>query len=95
MTHGAAGGAQTYRMDDGVIEEFYRSNNHSEHVIRKLTGPNQTWEIGRVSMETIRYIWEIGRKQITTEYEKPLSLICFVNEFPKTKRQKYPQYTSE
>ena len=30
------------------------------------TGPNQTWEI--------------GRKKITTEYKKLLSLICFVNE---------------
>ena len=45
------------------------------------TGPNQTWEF--------------GREKITTEYEKRLSLICFVNEFPKTKRRKYPQYASE
>ena len=29
-------------------------------------------------------------EQITTEYEKLVSLICFVNEFPKTKKGKYP-----
>ena len=30
-------------------------------------------------------------KKITTEYEKLMSLLCFVNEFPKTKRRKYPE----
>ncbi|KAK2163179.1 hypothetical protein LSH36_84g06012 [Paralvinella palmiformis] len=35
-THGAAGGAKTYRMDDGVVEQFYRSNNHSERIMRKM-----------------------------------------------------------
>ena len=59
-----------------------------------FTGPNQTWEIGRVSMKTRRYVGNREEK-ITTEYEKLLSLICFVNEFPKTKRRKYPQYTAE
>ena len=38
---------------------------------------------------------EIGRKKNTMEYEKLLNLLCFVNEFPKTKRRKYPQYISE
>ena len=58
------------------------------------TGPNQTWEIGRVSMITRLYVgkWE---EKITMEYEKLLSLLCFVNAFPKTKRRKCPQYTSE
>ena len=32
-------------------------------------------------------MWENGR-QITTEYAKLMSLLCFVNEFPKTKRRK-------
>ena len=72
-----------------------------------VTGPNRRgksgglawkqggmWEIGRVSMKTRRYVGEREVK-ITTEYEKLLSLLCFVNEFPKTKRKKYPQYTSE
>ena len=58
------------------------------------TGPNQTWEIGRVNMKQ-GGMWEIGKKKITTEYEKRLSLICFVSEFPKTKRRRYPQYTAE
>ena len=40
-------------------------------------------------------MWESGRKKITTEYEKLLKLLCFVNEFPKTKRRKYLEYTSE
>ena len=57
------------------------------------TGPNQTWEIGRVSMITRRYVGKREGK-ITMEYEKLLSLLCFVNEFPKTKQRKY-QYTSE
>ena len=30
-------------------------------------------------------MWDIGRKKITTEYEKLPSLICFVDEFSKTK----------
>ena len=34
-------------------------------------------------------------EKITTEYENLVSVLCFVNEFPKTKRRKYPQYTSE
>ena len=58
------------------------------------TGLKQTWEIGRFSMITRRYMGKLEEK-ITTEYEKLLSLLCFVNEFPKTKRRKYPQYTSE
>ena len=43
-------------------------------------------------MKTRRYVGNREEK-ITAEYEKLLSLICFVNEFPKTKRRKYPQYT--
>ena len=35
-------------------------------------------------------MWEKGRNKITTEYEKLVSLLGFVNEFPKTKRRKYP-----
>ena len=35
-THGAPGGAKTYRMDDGAVEQFYRSNNHSERIMRKM-----------------------------------------------------------
>ena len=58
------------------------------------TGPNQTWEIGRVIMKTRRHVGNREEK-ITTEYEKLLSLICFVDEFPKTKQRKCPQYTSE
>ena len=61
---------------------------------RVYTGLNQAWEIGRFSMITRRYVGKQEEK-ITTEYEKLLSLLCFVNEFPKTKRRKYPQYTSE
>ena len=45
-------------------------------------------------MITRRYVGKREEK-ITTEYEKLLSLLCFVHEFPKTKRRKYPQYTSE
>ena len=45
-------------------------------------------------MKTRRYVGNREEK-ITTEYEQLLSLICFVNEFPKTKRRKYPQYTAE
>ena len=45
-------------------------------------------------MKTRRYVGKREEK-ITTEYEKLLSLLCFVNEFPKTKLRKYPQYTSE
>ena len=59
-----------------------------------FTVPNQTWEIGRVSMKTRRYVGNREEK-IPSEYEKLLNLLCFVNEFPKTKWQKYPQYTSE
>ena len=58
------------------------------------TGLNQTWAIGRLSIITRRYVGKREGK-ITTEYEKLLSLLCFVNEFTKTKRRKYPQYTSE
>ena len=54
-----------------------------------LTGLKQTWEIGRFSMITRRYVGQREEK-ITAEYEKLLNLLCFVNEFPKTKRQKYP-----
>ena len=43
-------------------------------------------------MITRRYVGNREEK-ITTEYEKLLSLICFVNEFPKTKRRNYDQYT--
>ena len=39
-------------------------------------------------------MWKIERTKITTEYEKQLHLLCFVDEFPITKRRKYPQYTS-
>ena len=53
-----------------------------------------TWEIGRVSMKTRRYVGNREEKN-TTEYEKLLKLLRFVNEFPKTKQRKYPQYTSE
>ena len=59
-----------------------------------VTGPNQTWEMGRVSMTTRRYVGTRENK-ITTEYEQLSSLICFVNQFPKTKWRKYPQYISE
>ena len=45
-------------------------------------------------MKTKRYVGKL-EEQITTEYETLVSLSCFVNEFPKTKRRKYPQYTSE
>ena len=40
---------------------------------------------------------DVGNREekITTEYEKLLSLIYFVDEFPKAKRRMYPQYTSE
>ena len=58
------------------------------------TGLKQTWEIGRVSMKTRRYVGKREEK-VTTEYEKLVSLLCFVNKFPRTKRRKYPQYTSE
>ena len=54
-------------------------------------GLKQTWEIGKFSMKTRRYVGKREEK-ITTEYEKLVSL-CFVDEFPKTKRRKYPQYT--
>ena len=59
-----------------------------------ITGPNQTWEIGGLAGKQ-GGMWENGRKKITMEYEKLLSVICFVNEFPKTKQRKYPQYTAE
>ena len=39
-----------------------------------LTGPNQTWEIGMLSMITRRYVGKREEK-ITTEYEKQLSLL--------------------
>ena len=45
-------------------------------------------------MTTRRYVGNREEKN-TTEYEKLLNLLCFVNEFPNTKRRKYPQYTSE
>lgn len=35
-THGPPGGAKTYRMEEGVVEQFYRSNNHSERIMRKM-----------------------------------------------------------
>ena len=57
-------------------------------------GLKHTWEIGRFSMITRRYVGK-REDEIITEYEKLLSLLCFVNEFPKTKWRKYPQYTSE
>ena len=60
----------------------------------EYTGPNQTWEIGRVSMITRQYVGKREEK-ITMEYEKLLIVLCFDNEFPKTKRPKYHQYTSE
>ena len=44
----------------------------------------QTWEIGRFSMETRRYVGKREEK-ITTKSEKLVNLLCFVNEFPKTK----------
>ena len=65
---------------------------------KEYTGLKQTWEIGRVSMKTSmktrRYVGKREEKN-TTEYEKLVSLLYFVNEFTKTKRRKYPQYTSE
>ena len=57
------------------------------------TGLTQTWEIGRFSIKTRRYVGKREEK-ITTEYEL-VNLLCFINEFPKTKRRKYPQYASE
>ena len=58
------------------------------------TGLKQTWEIERVSIKTRRYVGQLEEK-FTMEYEKLVSLLCFVNEFPKTKRRKYTQYTYE
>ena len=60
-----------------------------------IHGAQTDVEIRLLRMITRRYMWESGRKKITTEYEKLLSLLCFVYEFPKTKQRKYPQYTSE
>ena len=45
-------------------------------------------------MITRRYVGNREEKN-TMEYEKLVNLLCFVNEFPKTKWQRYPQYTSE
>ena len=45
-------------------------------------------------MKTRRYVGNREEK-INMEYEKLLNLKCFVNEFKKTKRRKYPQYTAE
>ena len=56
-------------------------NTHNRHT---FTGLKQTWEIGRFSMKRRRYVGK-REEQITTEYENLVSLLCFVNEFPKTK----------
>ena len=52
---------------------------------QSITGLKQTWEIERFSIITRWYMY-VGKREekITTEYEKLRSLLCFVNEFPKT-----------
>ena len=66
--------------------EVIHLKDHEGTVVETLevTGLKQAWEIGRFSMTTRRYVGKREEK-ITTEYEKLLRLLCFVNEFPKTK----------
>ena len=83
--------------DLSTMETYYKMKQFEDLITVQTyayTGLEQTWEIWRVSMKTRRYVGKL-EEQITTEYEKLVSLLCFVNEFPRTKRRKYSQYTSE
>ena len=68
--------------------------NPADVLVDSLHGAQTDVVIGRFSMKTRRYVGK-REENITAEFEKLLSLLCFVNAFPKTNHRRYPQYTSE